>query len=112
MQIYDWLCDKILLRELKAGDQLPSVREIAQQLEVNPNTVMRAIERLLLSEIIYSQRGKGNYVNADARNKVLAQRKQRFYEEQLPALADEMKVLGLSIDDILGPLSHLLTTEV
>ena len=61
MQIYDLLCDKVLRGEIKTDEQIPSVRELAVELEVNPNTVRRTIERLLQQEIIYSKRGKGNF---------------------------------------------------
>lgn len=104
MQIFDWLCDKVLLGELKAGDQVPSVREIAAQVGVNPNTVMRAIERLLQAQIVYSQRGKGNYVADGARDHILAERRERFFQELLPQVVDEMLVLGLTIDDVVTPI--------
>lgn len=106
MQIFDWLCDKVLVGELKVDDQFPSVREIAAQVGVNPNTVMRAIERLLQAEVIYSQRGKGNYVAQGAREKILQERRQRFFCEMLPQITDEMRVLGLTIDDVIEPIRN------
>ena len=42
LQIVDFVCEKVLLGEYQAEDKLPSVREMGMQLEVNPNTVMRA----------------------------------------------------------------------
>ena len=51
LQIADYVCEKILLRQWNAGERIPSVRELAVTLEVNPNTVMRTVEFLQLKEI-------------------------------------------------------------
>jgi DNA-binding transcriptional regulator YhcF (GntR family) len=55
LQIADYVCEKIMLKEWKAEERIPSVRELAVQLEVNPNTVMRTYEFLQQQEIIYNQ---------------------------------------------------------
>lgn len=101
MQIFDYICDKVLRNEIKTDEQIPSVRELAVELEVNPNTVQRAIERLLQQEIIYSQRGKGNYLNAGAREVIIELRTKRLLNEKLPLLAEEMKLLGFSIEQVI-----------
>ena len=62
LQIADFVCEKILLKEWKAEERIPAVRELAIQLEVNPNTVMRTYEFLQQQEIIYNQRGIGYFV--------------------------------------------------
>lgn len=111
MQIVDWLSDKVLVGELKVDEQFPSVRDIAAQVGVNPNTVMRAIERLLQAGIIYSQRGKGNYVAEGARDKILQERRQRFFCELLPQVTDEMLVLGLTLDDVVPPIQSALAKD-
>jgi DNA-binding transcriptional regulator YhcF (GntR family) len=66
LQIADYICERILLREWKVDERIPSVRELAMQLEVNPNTVMRTYEFLQQQNIIYNQRGIGYFVAADA----------------------------------------------
>lgn len=50
LQIVDYVCEKILLDEYQPEDKLPSVREMGMQLEVNPNTVMRAYEVLTATD--------------------------------------------------------------
>lgn len=107
MQIVDWMCDKVLRHELEPDQQIPSVREIAVELEVNPNTVMRSIERLLQSEIIYSQRGKGNFLSADAYQRILEMRSERLMRDTLPQLASEMKLLSLTNDDLIHRLASI-----
>lgn len=108
MQIVDVVCDRVLRGELKTDEQIPSVRELAMQMQVNPNTVQRAIERLLQNEIIYSLRGKGNFLAAGAVEKIQEMRSRRFYEEQLPLIAREMKLLGITPAQISEKLSELL----
>ena len=100
MQIYDLLCDRVLRGEIKPDDQLPSVRELAVELEVNPNTVMRTIERLLQQEIIYSKRGKGNFLTDKAYDIILDVRVRRLMEQKLPALAEELQLLHFSPTDV------------
>jgi len=106
MQIVDNVCDRVLRGEIKPDDQVPSVRELATQMQVNPNTVQRAIERLLQSEIVYSQRGKGNFLSQGATEKIQKIRSKRFFDEQLPQIAAEMKLLGLTPESIVEKLKE------
>ena len=100
MQIYDLLCDRVLSGQLQPEQQIPSVRELAVQLEVNPNTVMRTFEYLQVNEIIYNRRGMGFFVAQDAREQILQLHKLTFLTEELPYLLQRMKLLGLTLDDL------------
>ena len=86
--------------EWKAEERIPSVRDIALQLGVNPNTVMRTFEYLQGAEIIYNKRGVGYFVSPDASDKILALHRKEFIDEDLPAFLQKMKMLGLTLDDI------------
>ncbi len=66
LQIADYVCEKILLKEWKAHEKIPSVREMAVLLEVNPNTVMRTYDFLQQQDIVYNQRGIGFFVTENA----------------------------------------------
>lgn len=59
MQIADFVCDNIVSGKWSGDGRIPSVRELGMQLEVNPNTVMRAYEWLENRQIIYNKRGIG-----------------------------------------------------
>ncbi|MCF0203402.1 MAG: GntR family transcriptional regulator [Bacteroidaceae bacterium] len=106
MQIVDYLKEEILQDKLKTDEQLPSVRELAVRLGVNPNTVMRAYERLTTAELIYMQRGKGYYVSNGAKKKILADRKRKLMSETIPQLVSEMNLLGINKEDIIAILSQ------
>lgn len=69
IQIAERICDRVLSGNYKADSRIPSVRELAVEMEVNPNTVMRSFERLQANEIIYNKRGIGYFVASDAEQK-------------------------------------------
>ena len=68
-QLYKKIIELILKRELMPNDKLPSVRELAKELGVNPNTVSKAFQLLERDRVIYSLAGRGSFVanvNAEA----------------------------------------------
>jgi DNA-binding transcriptional regulator YhcF (GntR family) len=101
LQIADYICEKILLKQWKVDERIPSVRELAMQLEVNPNTVMRTYEFLQQQNIIYNQRGIGYFVSADAIKNATAYRKTEFMENELPALFRSMYMLGMDAAELI-----------
>jgi DNA-binding transcriptional regulator YhcF (GntR family) len=100
LQIADYICEKILLKEWKVDERVPSVRELAMQLEVNPNTVMRTYEFLQQQNIVYNQRGIGYFVGADAIKNATQYRKTEFMENELPALFRNMYMLGMDVEEL------------
>lgn len=100
LQIADYICEKILLKEWKPEDKVPSVRELAMQLEVNPNTVMRTYEFLKQQEIINDKRGIGYFITPMAYTNAVAYRKTEFLEKELPTVFRIMNMLGLETDDL------------
>jgi DNA-binding transcriptional regulator YhcF (GntR family) len=102
LQIADQLCENILLEKWKPGDRIPSVREMAVQIEVNPNTVMRTFNYLQEKGIIYNKRGIGYFVSEDGFEKTKALRKEDFINNELPGFFRSMILLNLSMEDING----------
>ncbi|WP_419702008.1 GntR family transcriptional regulator [Mucilaginibacter sp. NFX135] len=100
LQIAAFVCDQILMGKWPADQKIPSVREMAVELEVNPNTVMRSYEFLQGLEIVYNKRGLGLFVAADGFAKVKAYRKQNFVRQNLPELFKNMYLLDISITEI------------
>jgi GntR family transcriptional regulator len=103
LQIADFVCEKILLKEWPPGERIPSVRELAVELEVNPNTVMRTYEFLQGKEIIYNQRGIGFFVGSGAVKQATQYRLEAFMEKDLPHIFRSMYLLGISPDDLEKP---------
>jgi GntR family transcriptional regulator len=100
VQIADYFCENILRKEWKENEKIPSVREIAVEVEVNPNTAIRAYTFLLDQGIIYNKRGIGYFVSEDGYGKALEMRKSEFVRKDLPYLFKTMDLLHLKIDDL------------
>jgi len=100
LQIADYVCDKIQLGEWKEDEKIPSVRELAVMLEVNPNTVMRTFEYLQQQEMVYTKRGMGFYVAKDSPKKIAASRKQQFLNDELPVFFRKMNMLDIGPDEL------------
>ncbi len=101
LQIADRLMEQILSGDPAEDERIPSVRDVATSMGVNPNTVMRTFEYLQGEEIIYNRRGVGYFVAADARKKILAEQRREFLEEELPLIKQRMKMLGIGIDELM-----------
>lgn len=100
LQIVDFCFQKMLIQEWPEEDRIPSVRELGSMLQVNPNTAMRAFEYMQAENVIYSKRGMGYFVAEGAGKLILNLQKKDFFEETLPETFDTMKLLGISIDEV------------
>jgi GntR family transcriptional regulator len=100
LQIAELICEKILLKTFREDERIPSVREMAVQLEVNPNTVMRTFEFLQGKDIINNKRGVGYFVSADGIAQATDFKKTEFLNTELPKIFRTAQLLGLSIEDL------------
>lgn len=100
LQIADFVCEKLLLREWTPGERIPSVRELAIQLEVNPNTVMRTYEFLQQQGIIFNQRGIGFFAAQDAIKQATQYRREAFIEKDLPQVFRSLFLLGMDLEEL------------
>lgn len=101
LQIADRLMEQVLAGELKEEDRVPSVRDVAEAMGVNPNTVMRTFEYLQGAGIIYNRRGVGYFVSPDAQQKILEKQRREFIEDDLPIIKQKMKMLGIDPRELL-----------
>jgi GntR family transcriptional regulator len=76
--------------------RIPSVRNLAGELEVNPNTCMRAYAQMQEDGLIFNKRGVGYSVAEHAKNNVQQQQKDQFINESIPKVLAQAKALGLS----------------
>ena len=100
LQIAEYVCEHILLGKWKTDDKVPSVRELAVELEVNPNTVMRTYELLQNKNIITNKRGIGFFVADDAITQVRAYRKTQFMDDELPVVFRNVYLLNIKFDEL------------
>ena len=100
LQIGDYICENIILGIWPPGERIPSTREFASEIEVNPNTVVRTYGHLEEMEIIRKKRGVGYFVSDNAVRLIAEQKKKDFIKEKLPEVFKEMILLDISWDDV------------
>src|SRR5471030_1271875 len=99
-QIAAYVSEHISLGKWLPEEKIPSVRDLAIELQVNPNTVMRTYEYLQNQEILFNKRGLGIFVTPDAIEKIKATRKVRFLQQELPDLFRSLYLLDISLDEV------------
>ena len=100
LQIADYVLEGILSKHYQAGDRIESVREMAANTQVNPNTVMRTFTFLQDKDIIFNRRGIGFFIADDALKRTQAIKREEFVQQQLPELFKMMDLLGIKISDL------------
>ncbi len=97
--------------ELKLGDQLPTVRELATELRINFNTVGRAYRVLDETRLISTQRGRGTYIWEQPTEETLEQLKKKSLEELTQTYKDQITQLGYSLDDAVKELKRIQSQD-
>ena len=100
LQIAEYVSEQVLLGRWAAGDKIPSVRELAAELEVNPNTVMRTYEFLSQQGVIANKRGIGYFPADDATDRIRAFRREQFLQNDLPQFFKNLTLLDIDLREI------------
>lgn len=98
-QITNQIKSLILAGELQEGTALPSIRQLAKDLQISVITTKRAYEELEKAGFIYSIVGKGSFV-AEQNLEVIREKKLKVIEEQLIAVITNSREIGLSLDEL------------
>lgn len=109
VQIMDLVKKRIAAGELKAGAQLPSVRDLAQQVVVNPNTVQKAYLELEREGYVATQRGTGTFVCGDAVS--VEELRRRLARETVRACVLRLRSLGYSADELASMVTRTAREE-
>lgn len=96
-QIMETLCDAVLAGDYSPGDRIPSVRELAAEAQVNPNTMQRALAELEREGLLVSSGTMGRCVTAD--QTVLERMRNQKVAEVARACAEQFKALGLTVQE-------------
>ncbi|HEU5435775.1 MAG TPA: GntR family transcriptional regulator [Telluria sp.] len=100
-QLKEKVLEMMLDGDLKAGDALPSVRQVAADYQLNPITVSKAYQELVDDNLVEKRRGIGMYMTEGASEKLLASERERFMREEWPAMVERIRRLGLNVDQLL-----------
>ena len=100
LQIADNISEKILEGKYPPGEKVPSVRDLAMEIGVNPNTIMRTYAELQSRGIIENKRGVGYFVSTDAKNIILQWKRNEFFETELPLIVRQIKILNIDFKEL------------
>lgn len=108
LQIMDVIRLRVLQGQLKPGDKIASVRELAAEAGVNPNTMQKALSELEREGILSSQRTSGRFVADDAKD--MSSMRNEAGLKHLSVFVKGMRDLGYTDDEILKRLDEYLKT--
>lgn len=108
-QLMDTLKRRIITGRYLPGEKLPSVRELAAEAGINPNTVQRAFSELEREGLIYTQRATGKYVTENADEIKFA--RQALAKTQVAEFLSNMQSLGYSVGDVIVLLQSFNESE-
>ena len=104
MPIYSQLVDKIKLSivsgQLPPGEKLSTVRDLASEAKVNPNTMQRAVQELEREGLVFSQRSNGRFVTEDM--EVIMEAKRAMAQEYIRSFIETMEKLGYKGEEIIS----------
>ena len=104
LQIADQIRTEILSGALGAEEQVMSTTQYATTYRINPATAARAFSELVDEGTLYKRRGVGMFVAPDARDRLLAQRRDRFFADVVDPVAAEARMLGIPVADVVARL--------
>lgn len=109
VQIVERIQMEILSGKYQPGDKLPSVRDLAMEAAVNPNTMQKALSELERSGLVYTQRTSGRFITED--ENMIHQLKKERAEETIENFLAQMQDIGFSKEETLRIMSDAIKGE-
>lgn len=106
IQILERIRVDIISGKYQPGDKLPSVRELAAEAAVNPNTMQRAFAELERTGLVYSKRTSGRFITED--REMIEELKADLAKEKIQMFLDSMAQLGYDKEQTIALMSHVL----
>lgn len=100
LEIAEFICDKIVLERFKEKERVPSIRELSENLKVNPNTVLHSFKFLQAKNMIANERGLGYFVAAGGKQQAIIFRKEEFLQKELPRFFATALLLDISFAEL------------
>lgn len=101
LQIAEEIEDGILSGAFQEESQVPSTTEISVGYQINPATVLKGMGKLVDSGILYKKRGVGMFVKEGAAERILRDRRRRFYDSFVRNLLNEAEKLKISREELI-----------
>lgn len=109
MQIAEHVFQDIVRGDVAPGDKLPSVREMAVETGVNPNTIQRSYSEMERLGVVETRRGQGTFVIED--KEIVSQLKERLQHDIMNNFVKSLMELGYNKEDMITGLKHFLEGE-
>ncbi len=103
LQLKERVIAMMLDGQLKPGDALPSVRQVAAEYQLNPITVSRAYQELADESLVEKRRGLGMFVTEQAANRLRNSERAKFLSEEWPQVLQRIALLGLDVAELMDP---------
>ena len=104
LQIADQIRTDVVSGALREEEQVMSTTQYATAYRINPATAAKAFAELVDEGTLYKRRGVGMFVAPGARDRLLAERRERFFTDVVDPVAAEARVLGIPLDDVVARL--------
>lgn len=101
LQIKEKIENAIITDTLREEESIPSIRTLAQQYRLNPQTISNAVSELMNEGIIFKKRGIGMFVEKGAKTKLKKKKNQEFRNDDLIKLIHKSKSLGISKNELI-----------
>ncbi|MCI5621003.1 MAG: GntR family transcriptional regulator [Lachnospiraceae bacterium] len=105
VQIIERIQIDIVSGKYHAGDKLPSVRDLAAEAAVNPNTMQKALSELERTGLVYAQRTSGRFITEDT--KMIEELKKSLAREKITEFFESMQSLGFAQDEIISMMKEV-----
>lgn len=109
MQIIEIIQLDIISGKYAPGEKLPSVRDLASEAAVNPNTMQKALSELERNGLVYSQRTSGRFITEDT--KMIEKLKSNLAREKIKEFLENMQKLGISKDETITLITEIMKGE-
>ncbi|QZT38738.1 GntR family transcriptional regulator [Halosquirtibacter xylanolyticus] len=100
LQICDMIEENVIDGVWLPNNRIPSVRQFAVDVEVNPNTIANAFSELVERKVLYNKRGIGYFVSEEARTVIQARMRDEFYQKELDQFFLRMERCAISFEDV------------
>jgi DNA-binding transcriptional regulator YhcF (GntR family) len=104
LQIADQIREDVLRGDLAEEEQVMSTTQYATTFRINPATAAKAFAQLVDEGVLYKRRGIGMFVATGARDRLLAERRETFFAEVVDPVAEQARVLGIPLDEVVARL--------
>lgn len=110
IQVINKIKKDIISGDLKPGDKMPSTRELAKTLGINPNTASRVYKEMEIENLCYTKRGLGTYITES--NKIVESIRNEMAQNLISNYVNGMKELGFGYDEIINKVKNYNNLEV